>query len=366
VLLNWSQLSFNCFYYCYFCKTEEGESITPHNDYIRVGCVLDIGPSLIASGSYDHTVKIWDTRSDKLDPTHFFHLDAPVDSVICRKSFVIASAGKTVKIFDLIANKVIKTLSGMHSKTITCLCNYDSNIITGSLDGHLKVFNNLFTLVTTLSYVPSQLISLAVSSKATVVGTNDGHVIVRRFKSKTDSKLHSSLKEKKKPPRYFNFQEDSKAKDKDTLIVPKEIRETSNLALYDRKLRSFCHSKALDITIMRSKNRKFKPETVVSMMQELTRRNRLKNALAGRDYSNLKYIMQFMIDYIRDPRFSRILIDVAIILCDIYRSVINGSEPLRQMFQKLQMKVNRELELMQEMLSITGQINLIINNNGQV
>lgn len=257
----------------------------------------------------------------------------------------------------MVANKVIKILSGLHSKTITCLCNYNNNIITGSLDGHLKIFNNLFSLVSTLNYVPSQILSVTINSKAAVVGSNDGHVIVRRFKSKIDSKIDLSIKNQKKPQRYFKFDED-----KNTLFVPKEKHETNILPVYDKKLKGFCHSKALDITLMRSKNRKFKPEIVVSMMQELNRRNRLKNALAGRSYSNLKFIIQFVLDYIRDPRFNRVLVDVAILLCDIYGPVVKNSEPLQNMFEKLKLKVNREIKLIQEMFSLSGQLNLIINS----
>lgn len=160
------------------------DSITPHNDYVRCGCVIEMNPFLVVSGSYDHTVKVWDTRTKSLQPVHNFTHNQPVEAITSRSSFLACASAKCVKVYDLIAGKILATLNNIHSKTTTCARFHEDNLVTGSLDGQINIFNRFFSPVTNLSYIPSQILSLAVNSKATIVGTVDGLVISRRFKSK--------------------------------------------------------------------------------------------------------------------------------------------------------------------------------------
>jgi U3 small nucleolar RNA-associated protein 15 len=53
-------------------------------DYVRAGCVSQISSDVVVSGSYDHTVRIWDRRqeSSNLQINH----GSPVESVLLMPS----------------------------------------------------------------------------------------------------------------------------------------------------------------------------------------------------------------------------------------------------------------------------------------
>ncbi len=51
-----------------------------HTDYIRSGDTIQSTPNLFLSGSYDHTVRVWDKREQK-DVINVNH-GAPVESIL--------------------------------------------------------------------------------------------------------------------------------------------------------------------------------------------------------------------------------------------------------------------------------------------
>lgn len=99
------------------------------------------------------------------------------------------------------------------------------------------------------------------------------------------------------------------------------------------------------------------------MMQELNRRGTLRSALAGREVNGIKFIAKFLIDYVRDPRFSRILVDVAIMFCDIYSTQVDTSPSLENVFRNLHEKINLEISLMKQMMVVGGEIDIILRNS---
>lgn len=308
-------------------------------------------------------VKVWDTRENSLKPVNKINLNHPVEAITSKGSFLAIAASKTIKIFDLIAGKICNTLPNVHSKTITCLKFHENSLLSGSLDGQINIFNEYFSPVTTLSYVPSQLLTIGSSQKALVVGTVDGLVIGKTFKAK-DLSAAKSLPEKNlklKNMRYFRITRDNSSYlPEGTLLVMNPKDKPTTIPQHDKKLKKYDHSKALDLTLHRSRS---KPHIVVSMMQELNRRGALRAALAGRNIDGVKYIMKFLIDYVRDPRFSRILVDVAIMFCEIYGSKVSESIPLQNLFKSLFSKVSLEVSLMKTMMMIEGEIELILHNS---
>lgn len=51
-----------------------------HQDYVRAGVVSQDNPHMLVTGSYDQTIKIWDTRQNGCVMT--MQHDAPVESVL--------------------------------------------------------------------------------------------------------------------------------------------------------------------------------------------------------------------------------------------------------------------------------------------
>lgn len=68
-------------------------SFDEHNDYIRAGAVSPVSPDIFASGSYDRTVNLYDTRTNKKIFT--VNHDSPVESVLFLPSGgIVLSAGR--------------------------------------------------------------------------------------------------------------------------------------------------------------------------------------------------------------------------------------------------------------------------------
>ncbi|XP_054159580.1 U3 small nucleolar RNA-associated protein 15 homolog [Oppia nitens] len=342
--------------------TTFGDNKSAHNDYIRASYVMD-NSSTIVSGSYDQTVKVWDQRSP-LKTVNEFNFGSPVESITVRNMMAIAAGGDAIKIYDLIAGKVLKTLSKTHHKTITCVYNYGQYLLTASIDGHLKVYDSNFNIATSLTYTPSQLLSCALDDKVLAVGANDGLFSVNKFKTEEQQPIDKYNKRFRN--RYFNGQlvdsETNKRKIDylEQFVVVKGKHKYQKLSKHEEALKKFNHTSALNTVLNKHSN---EPEVIVSFMQELIRRGALRAALAARNDKQLRPIFRFLLNYFKDPRFNRILVDVALMLSDLYMNQINRSDEIRYLFNKLNSVVNLELNCVQQMLSISGQLSAIVNSS---
>ncbi|MBF0517006.1 MAG: AAA family ATPase, partial [Nitrospirae bacterium] len=97
----------------------------------------------IASGSWDKTVKIWDTRSDTLQRNISWH-SGWVDSVIYSPDGKFIASGswdKTAKIWEASSGNLQRTLSD-HSKAIESVCYSPDGryIASGSVDKTVKIW----------------------------------------------------------------------------------------------------------------------------------------------------------------------------------------------------------------------------------
>lgn len=330
-----------------------------HDDAIRAGLVVP-EYSLIMSGSNDKNVKIWDARSP-LKPTQQYNHGFSVEDIAIRNMLVISVGGETIKVFDIVAGKTLKTINKAHHKIITCACNYGSYLITGSIDGYVKVYDSSFKVATSLTYAPGQVLSCALDDKVLAVGAIDGLVSVNTFKAKTEKKSKSS-KRYSKPIRYFKVEtvDDSMWNEKsENRIVVRDEQDGGKkrkLAKHDFLLKGYNHSASLDKVLKQPQ-----PEIIVSFFQELIRRSALRIALAGRTDKQLRPIVDFLINNLRDPKFSRILVDVALILTEIYFNEVNRSSKTQEMFNRLNSVVKAETNAMNQILMITGQLNSILN-----
>jgi U3 small nucleolar RNA-associated protein 15 len=132
-----------------------------HSDYVRSGCVLS--NHLIASGSYDHSVKIWDTKTNECIQT----LDhgKPIESIIKHPTapIFVTSGGSYFKVWDLLNFKFKKYTS--HQNTITKLQfnNDGTKMFSSSLDGYLKFYDvNDYSIIHSMKF-EEQLLSFDIS-----------------------------------------------------------------------------------------------------------------------------------------------------------------------------------------------------------
>ncbi|CAB3989473.1 WD repeat domain-containing 83 [Paramuricea clavata] len=193
----------------------------------RVNCVQFNRPdcSLVMSGSYDSTVRIWDTKSRNMEPVQILdeakdsitslhvseheiltgsvdcnvrrydirigrmtadHIGQPVTSVTLSKDgqcVLVSSLDNTVRLLDKETGELLNDFKGHNNekyKVDSCLSHTDSEVVSGSEDGRICFWDLIEsklvhaiekahkTTVYSLSYHPEQPIMLSASSDGKV------------------------------------------------------------------------------------------------------------------------------------------------------------------------------------------------------
>jgi U3 small nucleolar RNA-associated protein 15 len=165
-----------------------------HQDYVRCGTFMPAQSGLLVSGSYDQTVRLWDSRAGGKAVMIFKHA-APIETVLPMPSgtAVLASSDNAISVLDIIAAKPIHMLRN-HQKTVTALTltNNGERLLSGALDGHVKVFETTgWNVVGALKY-PSPILSLNVIPSQ----NEDKHIAVGMQSGLLSIKTHLSGEQK--------------------------------------------------------------------------------------------------------------------------------------------------------------------------
>lgn len=144
----------------------------------------------------------------------------------------------------------------------------------------------------------------------------DGLISIRR---REDDAKEEKPRRKKVSYRYAG--ENLHSTNIDTFVheVTKEV-----MGKHDVCLRKFQYTKALDSVMMNYVVNKT-PHVTVALFQELVRRQGLIQALAGRDGKSLVNVIKFLIKYIGNIRYGRVLLHVA--------NVLMGKQPSNGLFK---------------------------------
>ncbi|KAF7385171.1 hypothetical protein HZH66_012257 [Vespula vulgaris] len=303
----------------------------------------------IASFSDDKTVVLWDIVNH----------EAPVESILFLPSggIFLSAGGTDVKVWDALAGGRLLAKLSQHHKTVTCLkiTSNGHRILSGSLDRHIKIYDSgTYKTVHTLDY-PNSVLSMGISAndETIVAGMVDGLISVQR--KEEDIK---DTKVKRKKMSYKNAGENTYVSSVDT-VVQEEVKET--MSKHDTWLRKFQYSKALDSVMLPYVINKT-PHVTVALLQELNKRQGLRQALAGRDGKSLANIIKFLIRYIGNVRFGRVLLHVANVLMDVYEDNLDGlaAEP-RNMFNLLANKLQEEEDLIVSLAQLQGTLQIILS-----
>lgn len=135
-----------------------------------------------------------------------------------------------------------------------------------------------------------------------------------------------------------------------------ESKRKARLQPYDKLLKSFQYSNALDAVLEGPP----RPVLIVSMIEELIHRDGLHAALSGRDEQSLQPIVCFLLRYICNPRYAQLLISVTDLILDIYSAVVGQSLMIGELFDKLKMKLEREIELETQFSELVGVLDTIM------
>ncbi|XP_044736552.1 U3 small nucleolar RNA-associated protein 15 homolog [Chrysoperla carnea] len=324
-----------------------------HKDYIRAGAVSPVSKDIILSGSYDNICKMYDGRTT--DVVFSVDHNAPIESILFLPTggIFLTAGGTEIRVWDAFMKGKLLARMSHHHKTITCLrlAQNGKRIMSSSLDRHVKIYDvATYNTVHTLDY-PNGILSLGVSpnDESVVAGTVDGLVSISRRENEKEE-----VKSKKIS---YKFVSDTHPATVD-VIVPTYNKD--KLPEYDTHLRKFRFTKALD-SVLKPYNINKKPETTVALMEELIRRKRLKAALTGRDSKSILQILRFLIKYITDYRFTRVLIDVANIFIDVFEESVHlQNAEIGKLFLRLTELVREDERLSEDLINLQGALSLLL------
>uniref|UniRef100_A0A671LA30 U3 small nucleolar RNA-associated protein 15 homolog n=1 Tax=Sinocyclocheilus anshuiensis TaxID=1608454 RepID=A0A671LA30_9TELE len=325
----------------------ELSSLTEHTDYIRALAPSKLNPDLFVTGSYDHTVKVFDMRSGSSVMT--MQHGHPVECVLLYPSeaLLVSTGGRYVKVWDLLKGGQELVSLKNHHKTVTCAClsSVGNKLLTGSLDRHVKVYNSSYKVVHNFDCDASILsMAIAPDDEALAVGMTNGVLSVRHRRHQKDKEMLTSRR--RRGPSYQVF---VKGKNfvprQDDFLVSKPVKQY--LRKYDKQLKSFEVSKALDTALQVN----IHPYVTVVVIIELNRRGTLKNALAGRNEEILFF-----------KGFLHVKCVCVCVCVDLYQQVFHQSPVVERLLQRLMEVLGREAELQQELLQVLGILDTLFTS----
>ncbi|KAL3424406.1 small nucleolar ribonucleoprotein complex subunit (WD domain-containing protein) [Phlyctema vagabunda] len=357
-----------------------------HSDYVRSGSFMPGSMSnLIVTGSYDETVRLWDPRVPSKAVMIFKHA-APIESVLPMPSgtTILASADNQISVLDVVAGKPLHLIKN-HQKTVTslCLARNGTRLVSGGLDGHVKVFETSGWNVVAGSKYPSPVLSVNVVSaganredKHLLVGMQSGVLSIRtrlsgqqKVKEREKALEMQALVEgtldsydkKKSKKRTKGVQKKLRGMDfvgegADVVIEGNEREKSKRQAPWERHLRQGKYPQALDYVL----EEKLPAITVLSCLVELRHRSAMLAALQGRDENTVQPILKWVTKHITDPRYVGTTCDTAIILLDLYSEHVEGSQELKSNFKTLHRRVKIEVERSQQALQVKGMTDLLM------
>jgi U3 small nucleolar RNA-associated protein 15 len=169
-----------------------------HQDYVRCGTFMPAQSGLLVSGSYDQTVRLWDSRAGGKSVMVFKHA-AAIEAVLPMPggTAVLAASDNAISVLDIVAAKPIHILKN-HQKAVTslALAGNGSRLLSGALDGHVKVFETTgWNVVAGMKY-PSPILSLSVVSSGSGSHKEDKHIAVGMQSGLLSIKTHLSGEQK--------------------------------------------------------------------------------------------------------------------------------------------------------------------------
>ena len=359
---------------------------------------------LAFSGSYDHTVRVWNVDVDKNGNNDenedrclaVMSHGAPVETLLTMPStdpdvpvWLLSAGGADVKVWNPVTGECMCAIATQHRKTITALLpvlrrpNTPEDapkditavpmwrIVTGSLDGCIRIHqwssqNGSLQHIHGLKVgegAPITALSVNETGDRLAIGTTEGMVLVRQ---RGPAVVEQKRKELPRAGTYSFFTRGTNvsvdaatAESSNTFMLDagQQSNKKRKLRKYDQCLKQFKYGDALDEALETRI-----PQVVVAVLEELGKRRGLRIALANRDEESLEPVLAFMVRYVTRPRFTNVLIGVTHVLIDIYGEVAGQSETIDELFVKLKMQVRSECTAQKSLLKLMGQLDAIMSS----
>eukprot|EP00762_Andalucia_godoyi_P008597 ANDGO_04613.mRNA.1 hypothetical protein len=393
---------------------KETATLEGHSDYVRTLAVCPFDPALVLSGSYDHSVVLWDVRMK--NKVRAFHVGRPVESVVwTSRGMAAVGGGPAVSILNILSSSSSSTAAAVtaaaaaaaggvsgaadvgtgagtgatnvtgiatgssagvganvelqsdggslthlihHQKTVTCLAvNADgTRLLSGGLDQLVKVYDltsPAYPVVHTMRY-DAPILGLAFDDSV-LVALHANSTAVIKARSSVSQTL-GSVQKPRQPERTGRKGSYSYMTRRGTTTGLGEQERRKRLAPFDRHLKSFEYAQALDAAL-ETRN----IHIVCSLFEELTLRDGVEIALANRDESALEPVLAFFAKHIVDPFYAALLIPIAELFLDIYSSQLGVSATLDDGLFRLRERLQEEVALQNELGLLQGQLESILN-----
>ena len=364
---------------------ESTTTFVGHQDYIRSGGFMPGQASgLLVSGSYDQTVRLWDPRATSNAVMTFKHA-APVEDVLSMPSgtTVLAAADNQISVLDLVAARPLQILKN-HQKTVTSLCLASNNtrLVSGGLDGHLKVFETTAWNVVAGSKYSSPILSLCVIAAGSAredrhlaVGMQSGNLSIKtrlsgqqKVKERERQKEMQALiegnieeldrKRAKKRPKGWEkrFRGQDFTGEGADIIIEGRTKGNYKPKPWEALLRKGKYAAALD-EVLQGQNL---PATV-TLLTALRHRSATRTALSGRDDVSLQPIFKWVCKHITNPRYVNLCVDIGMLILDLYSSHMGESPEIDQLMARLHKVVRAEVERSQQAWQTEGMLGMLVN-----
>ncbi|KAH3674308.1 hypothetical protein WICPIJ_009587 [Wickerhamomyces pijperi] len=333
-------------------------SFDDHEDYIRTGGFIE-GSNLITTGCYDGVVRVYDQRTGT-EPIIKFQHQSPVEDILSTNPTVLLSAGgNSIKVWDLTAGKVRNEMNNFQ-KTVTCLNKNEHGILAGSLDGHVKVFDEFDWEVKFGWKFGGAVLSCGVSpdSKHFVAGLASGLLSIKTKKSEP------KVKQGVKAVKSNSFKKmmrggDYKGEEEHRIVANNNTSASSSsstkLRPYEKYLNSFKWSEALDCAFKPGMSR----ELTMTVLEELKKRGKVRVSLLNRDENSLETMMLWFMKLVEDVRSVYIVVDFMSVLFELYAGVLEKVPVLKELLKGFYKKLNAEIEKAKEAEKIRGMLQLL-------
>lgn len=336
-----------------------------HTDYVRAAALSPQSEELIATGGYDHICKLWDVRTNQ----HVASLDhgLPIESIAFypSESLILTAGGQKICCWDVASKKMLHQFQA-HQKTVSVVkvlqAEGQLRLMTGSLDGHIKVFDPAtFKMLYACKYpAPVTSVDIAQDTNTMAVGLADGTLSFRKRKQLPKPKATEKYIPRLTAGNYrYFFRNQSIPASEEDLVVAKQKKAA--LAEHDKLLRKFRYGDALDKAISTQR-----PEIVFAVIEELVARGGLSLALRGRSDESLAPLVYCMGKHIRDPRYSKDASAVCRELLDTYDIPLSDTQgeetELIHALNILRERTKEEVLACQKLLELRGMVEMIMGS----
>ncbi|KAF9894522.1 hypothetical protein FE257_006406 [Aspergillus nanangensis] len=360
-----------------------------HTDYVRSGAFMPgslASSNMIVSGSYDRTVRLWDPRVESRS-VMTFKMGAPIESVLPMPTgtTVLASADNKIAVLDIVAGRPMHMIQS-HQKTVTslALASNGERLLSGALDGHMKVFETTGWNVVSGSKYPSPILSLrtitsgaAQEDKHIAVGMQSGLLSIktrlsgqqkirdRERKKEMEALLEGKLEDhdrkvaKKNKLRGSGWEKRLRGRDflgegVEIIIDGQDRKKRKREQGWESDIRKGKYPSALD-RVLESGDR----TAQLTLITALRHRSALRASLQNRDEVSLQPILQWIHKNIAEPRLVQLSVEVAMNVLDIYSANLGQSAQIDKMIERLHRRVRNEVEMAQQAYQTKGMLDML-------